>query len=65
MQKEKGKRHYQTPVNSWDIKKHRKIFFLVVGAGSLDVTGLLALVANTLAASLSGAIAGNVADLAA
>lgn len=41
------------------------IFFLVVGAGSLDVTGLLALVADALAASLGGAVTGNVANLAA
>jgi len=38
---------------------------LVVRAGSLDVTGLLALVANTLTTSLSSAVTGDVADLAA
>lgn len=37
----------------------------LVGAGSLDVAGLLALVADTLVGSLRRAVAGQVADLAA
>lgn len=36
----------------------------LVGAGGLDVAGLLALVADTVVADLSGAVAGKVADLA-
>lgn len=35
----------------------------LVGAGGLDVTGLLALVANTLTTSLGAAVAGDVANL--
>lgn len=38
---------------------------VLVGASGLDVAGLLALVADTFAAGLSGAVTGNVADLAA
>lgn len=38
---------------------------ILVGAGGLNVAGLLALVADTLTAGLSGAVSGNVADLAA
>lgn len=38
---------------------------ILVGARGLDVAGLLALVADTLAAGLSGAVSGNVANLAA
>ena len=37
----------------------------LVGAGGLDVAGLLALVADTVVADLSGAVAGKVTDLAA
>ena len=35
----------------------------LVGAGGLDVAGLLALVADTVVADLSGAVAGKVTDL--
>lgn len=45
----------------WELGKTRR---LVVRAGSLDVTGLLALVANTLTTSLSSAVTGDVTDLA-
>ena len=44
-----------------DVASSRKL----VGAGSLNMTGLLALVANPLAASLGSAIPGDVANLAA
>jgi hypothetical protein len=37
----------------------------LVGAGGLDVTGLLALVADTVVADLSGAVTGKVTDLTA
>lgn len=37
----------------------------LVGAGRLDVTGLLALVAHTLTLGLGRAVTGDVADLAA
>ena len=38
---------------------------LLVGAGRLDVTGLLALVAHALTLGLGGAVARDVADFAA
>ena len=37
----------------------------LLGAGGLDVAGLLAAVADTLAGSLLGAVAGQMTDLAA
>jgi hypothetical protein len=53
------------PRESTERKKRHQFSTILVGARSLDVTGLLALVADTLTPGLGGAVTGNVANLAA
>jgi len=53
------------PRESTERKKRYQFSTILVGACSLDVTGLLALVADTLTPGLGGAVTGNVANLAA
>ena len=52
--------------NGWSRKRdcrQEQAIKPLVGAGGLDVAGLLALVADTVVADLGGAVAGKVTDL--
>ncbi|KAF2156175.1 hypothetical protein K461DRAFT_91738 [Myriangium duriaei CBS 260.36] len=55
--------HASTRMSSSPCRVCSSLFTSLVGAGSLDVAGLLALVADALAAGLGGAVAAQVTDL--